>query len=128
MALWNSTQDLGGVAAQYLRSRHCVVPAYGDLRWHPSLKHPSGYVGPALVALITDVETNEPLSLHRTWITANGKANIDTPRLLLGNHAIVGGVIRLWPDDEVNSVLGIAEGIENRLKHGACAHTSVGND
>ncbi len=114
-ARWNSTQDLGGVAAQYLRSRHCVVPAYGDLRWHPSLKHPSGYVGPALVALITDVVTNEPLSLHRTWITATGKADIDTPRLLLGNHAIVGGVIRLWPDDEVNGVLGIAEGIETAL-------------
>lgn len=115
MALWKSTHDLGGVAAQYLRSRHCVVPAYGDLRWLPSLKHPSGYVGPALVALITHVLTNEPLSLHRTWITPTGKADIENSRLLLGNHATVGGVIRLTPDDEVNSVLGIAEGIETAL-------------
>lgn len=113
--VWRSTQDLDGVAVQYLRSRHCVLPAYGDLRWHPSMKHPSGYVGPALVALITDVLTNEPLSLHRTWITATGKAVIDPPRLLLGNHAIAGGVIRLWPDDEVNAVLGLAEGIETAL-------------
>lgn len=115
MALWRDTRDLGGVAAQYLRSRRCVVPAYGDLRWHPSLKHPSGYVGPALVALVTDVKTNVPLSLHRTWITATDKADIDPPRLLLGNHATAGGVIRLWPDDEVNGVLGIAEGIETAL-------------
>lgn len=90
--LWNSTHDLGGIAAQYLRSRRCVVPAYGDLRWLPALKHPSGYVGPALVALITDIHTREPLSLHRTWITESGKADIENPRLLLGNHATVGGV------------------------------------
>lgn len=115
LVLWNSTQDLGGVAAQYLRARHCVVPAYGDLRWHPSLKHPSGYVGPALVALITDVLTNKPLSLHRTWVTSTGKADIENPRLLLGNHSIVGGVIRLTPDDEVCGLLGIGEGIETAL-------------
>ena len=115
LAMWNSTQALGGVAAQYLRSRHCVVPAYGDLRWHPSLKHPSGYVGPALVALITDVVTNQPLSLHRTWITNTGKADIETPRLLLGNHSIDGGVIRLTPDDEVTHLLGLGEGIETAL-------------
>ncbi len=113
--LWNGTHDLGGIAAQYLRSRRCVVPAYGDLRWLPSLKHPSGYVGPALVALITDIHTREPLSLHRTWITESGKADIENPRLLLGNHATVGGVIRLFPDDEVTNWLGLAEGIETAL-------------
>lgn len=112
---WKSTHDLGGIAAQYLRSRRCVVPAYGDLRWLPSLKHPSGYVGPALVALITDIHTREPLSLHRTWITESGKADIENPRLLLGNHSIVGGVIRLYPDDEVTNWLGLAEGIETGL-------------
>jgi hypothetical protein len=79
------------------------------------MKHPSGYTGPALVALITDIQTNEPLSLHRTWITSTGKANIDPPRLLLGNHATVNGVIRLFPDDEVNHTLGLAEGIETAL-------------
>lgn len=113
--VWDSTQDLSGIAAQYLRARHCVVPECGDLRWHPSLKHPSGYVGPALVALITDTLTNKPLSLHRTWITPTGKADIDNPRLLLANHCIDGGVIRLTPDDEVNGLLGIGEGIETAL-------------
>jgi putative DNA primase/helicase len=115
MALWQSTQDLSGVAAQYLRARRCVVPPYGDLRWLPSLKHPSGYLGPALVALIRDVVTMEPLSLHRTWITSTGKADIENPRLLLGNHSIVGGVIMLTPADEVGALLGIAEGIETAL-------------
>lgn len=115
-ALWQSTQELSGVAVAYLTHRHCVVPpAYGDLRWHPALRHPSGYVGAALVALISDTNTNEPLSLHRTWVTATGKAAIDTPRLLLKNHSIDNGVIRLWPDDEVGHTLGLAEGIETAL-------------
>lgn len=101
---------------QYLRARHCVIPpADGHLRWHPSVKHRSGYVGPALVALITDVLTGEPLSLHRTWITPTGKADLDTPRLPLWNHTTKGGCIRLWPDEAVTYGLGIAEGIETAL-------------
>lgn len=113
--LWASCQPLSGMAVQYLKARHCVVPAYGDLRWHPALKHPSGHVGPALVALITDVETNQPLSLSRTWITATGKADVNPPRLVLGNHSTAGGCIRLTPDDEVGAILGVAEGIETAL-------------
>ena len=114
--LWNSTQDLSGAALQYLKARHCLIPpADTHLRWHPSLKHPSGYVGPALVALVTHVHTREYLSLHRTWITPTGKADLDTPRLPLANHSLKNGVIRLYPDDWVTNRLGIAEGIEAGL-------------
>ena len=120
-SLWASTQALSGVAVAYLEHRHCVIPPlYGDLHWHPALKHPSGYVGAALVALITHVHTNEALSLHRTWITATGKADLNTPRLPLVNHSTRNGVIRLWPDEEVGSVLGIAEGIETALSLAWC--------
>lgn len=116
-ALWARTQELSGVAMDYLTTRHCCIPPrHGDLRWHPSLKqHRSGHVGPAMVALITDAETKEPLSLHRTWITPTGKAHLDTPRQPLWNHSTKNGVIRLWPDEEVNALLGIAEGIETAL-------------
>lgn len=116
MDLWHACHPLGGMAVQYLRNRRCVIPPEsGHLRWHPTLKHPNGYVGPALVALITDVLTGKHLSLHRTWITPVGKADLDPPRLLLGNHAIAGGCIRLWPDEDVTYGLGIAEGIETAL-------------
>jgi len=115
-ALWQSTRELSGIAVQYLEHRRCVVPpAYGALRWHPAFKHPSGYVGPCLVALITDIQTGKPLSLHRTWITADGKADVNPPRLLLANHAIAGGCIKLWPDEDVSDTLGIAEGVETAL-------------
>lgn len=116
--LWSECGPLAGtVGASYLNARRCVVPpADGDLRFHPSVKHsPTGYTGPALVALITEAVTREPLSLHRTWITAMGKADIDPPRLLLANHRKAGGVIRLWPDEAVTGGLGIAEGVETAL-------------
>jgi putative DNA primase/helicase len=106
-----------GIARDYLDARSCVIPPPdGDLRFIEELKHPSGYIGPALVALITDAETKAPLSLHRTWIKPDGrKADVNPPRLLLKGHPVAGGVIRLWPDDSVTSGLGIAEGIETAL-------------
>lgn len=115
--LWSACKPLSGVAVAYLEGRRCVIPpADGDLRWHPELKHPTGHTGPALVALITDAVTCEPMSLHRTWVQADGcKADINPPRLLLSGHRKQGGVIRLWPDEAVTVGLGIAEGIETAL-------------
>jgi putative DNA primase/helicase len=116
--LWKSCRPLSGVALAYLNARRCrIPPSDSDLRWHPSLKHrPSGYVGPALVARVTEAATGEPMSLHRTWICADGrKADVDPPRLLLGGHRKQGGVIRLWPDEAMTTGLGIAEGIETAL-------------
>jgi hypothetical protein len=115
--LWAASKPLSGVALDYLAARHCrIPPADGDLRWHPSLKHPTGCTGPALVARITDAVTGEPMSLHRTWIRADGrKADVESPRLLLGGHRKQGGVIRLWPDDAVTVGLGVSEGVETAL-------------
>ena len=118
-SLWASLQPVapGTTGHAYLRGRGCALPpADGDLRCTESLRHPSGYVGPALVGLVTDAFTREPLTLHRTWITSDGrKAHVDPPRLLLGKHRKIGGVIRLWPDDTVSAGLAIAEGIESAL-------------
>jgi putative DNA primase/helicase len=114
--LWAACHGIDGVALQYLNYRRCVVPPKDShLRWHPSIKHPSGYVGAALVALVTDAQTREPLSLHRTWVTPTGKANVSPPRMPLANHSLKNGVIRLWSDDYVTCGLGIAEGIETAL-------------
>lgn len=125
MSLWERCEPVGGVAAEYLQTRKCrIPPADGDLRWHPALKHPSGHVGPALVALITDAVTKQRLSLHRTWITPVGKAALSTPRLPLAGHSTSGGCIRLWPDEAVTVGLGVAEGIETALSL-AWAYTPV---
>ena len=115
-ALWAACLALPGTMGErYLVHRRCVVPP-GDLRFHPNLPHkPTGTSGPALVALVTDAVTGTPLTLHRTWITPTGKADLDPPRMLLGNHRKQGGVIRLWPDEHVTHGLAIAEGIETAL-------------
>jgi putative DNA primase/helicase len=114
---WRDLPCVRGTAEQYLAARECASPPEdGHLRSTEALRHPSGYMGPALVALVTDALTREPLTLHRTWIRADGrKADVDPPRLLLGKHRKAGGVIRLWPDDAITAGLAIAEGIETAL-------------
>jgi putative DNA primase/helicase len=115
--LWRAAMPLAGPALAYLRARSCVIPpATGHLRYLPSLSHPCGRSGPALLALVTDAVSGEPISLHRTWIRPDGsKAPFDPPRLLLKDHSKTGGVIRLWPSEDVCTGLGVAEGIETAL-------------
>lgn len=116
--LWAACKPISGPARAYLEARGCIAPpADGGLRWHPALRHPpSGYEGPALVALLTDAVDRAPRTLHRTWVQANGqKAAVDPPRMLLGNHRKAGAVCRLWPDECVTYGLGVAEGIETAL-------------
>jgi putative DNA primase/helicase len=116
--LWRACRPLGGEGLAYLQARCCVIPPRdGDLRWHPALKHPpSGLIGPALVALVTDAVSGTPLTLHRTWVQGDGsKAPVQPARMLLGGHRKQGGVVRLWPDEAVTHGLGVAEGIETAL-------------
>lgn len=111
-------QPIAGVPREYLQARECVIPpADGDLRSHPALKHRlTGHAGPALVALVTHAVTREPMTLHFTWVKADGtKAAVEPARMLLGGHRKAGGVIRLWPDEAVTLGLGVAEGIETAL-------------
>lgn len=118
LARWDALALVSSAGLAYLHARQCVVPpADGDLRYHPALRHwPTGYTGPALVALVTDAETREPLTMHFSWVQGDGtKASIERPRLLLGGHRKAGGVIRLWPDEAVTYSLAVAEGVESAL-------------
>ena len=119
--LWRSTEPVGDIARDYLLARNLVLPPVdSDLRWHRRLRHPiEHFEGPALVALVRDVVTAEPLSLHRTWINPDGTKHGNPPRMLLGGHRKAGGVIMLWPSAAVAEGLAIAEGIETAL---AVAH------
>lgn len=130
--LWENARPIesGTVAATYLEGRGCLLLPFPDethLRWHPALSDlVSGYTGPALVVLVTDAETGEPINLHRTWLQHNGagKAPIDKPRRLLKGHPSR-GVIRLWPDAEVTMGLVIGEGIETCLAAARAGLTPV---
>ena len=114
--LWDQCLPISGIAEEYLIHRRCVIPPDGShLRWNPKVQHPSGYVGPALVGLITNAISGKAISLHRTWIQGNGKASVNPVRMQLANHDLKNGVIRLWPDRSGTNRLGIAEGIETAL-------------
>ncbi|WP_446332866.1 toprim domain-containing protein [Burkholderia pseudomallei] len=114
---WNRLEPPHGACLDYLHARKCSIPPRdGDLRCDPAARHPSGYIGPCLVAQVSDYLTFEPLSLHRTWICADGtKPNVDKPRRLLAGHRKRGGAIFLWPNEAVDIALGIGEGIETSL-------------
>jgi hypothetical protein len=114
------------LAETYLGHRDCALPPDGShLRFHPAALHwVSDVKAPALVALATDAETLEARTLHLTFLAGDGqdKAQLRPPRLLLPHHAKAGAVVRLWPDEHVERVLGIAEGIETAL---SLAHAGV---
>lgn len=105
----------GDPVADYLTSRHLPMPA-NDVFYHPSLRDHTGQLWPCMVAMVTDAVSNEPLTMHRTFLTTDGKkAPIDRTRSPLKGGRKKGGVIRLFADEEVTLGLGIAEGIESAL-------------
>jgi hypothetical protein len=82
------------------------------LRFHAGLKHPSGGVWPAMVALVTQGATGLPIAVHRTFLAhdGGGKAPVDPAKMMLGPCR--GGVVRLG---EPGAVLMVGEGIETCL-------------
>lgn len=72
------------MAGRYLAGRGCAIPSPGaDLRWLPAHRHPYGYVGPVLLALLTDAVTNGPRTVHRTWLAQEGSAETAIEKLRL---------------------------------------------
>lgn len=121
---WDECRSIepGSAAATYLRSRGCVLPPAGsDLRWSISIFHaPTRQAFPALVAVVTDAITGEPLTLHRTYLAkdGSGKAPVEKQKLLAGGYRKKGGCVRLWPDESITTSLGLTEGIESALAAG----------
>ena len=113
VAIWRASQGVAGSPAHtYLRSRGILIAAPPSLRIHPGLKHPSGGVWPAMVALVVSGETGLPMAVHRTFLThdGQGKAPVDPPKMMLAPCR--GGVVRLA---EAHDKLMVGEGIETCL-------------
>jgi len=73
---------------------------------------------PAMVARVQNYE-GKPVSIHRTYLSGEGKAKIDSPKKLMpGTEPLSGSAIRLFmPDGKVfeKDTLGVAEGIETAM-------------
>jgi hypothetical protein len=106
------------LAAKYLNARQCPVSpeviAAAALGFHAIC--PFGHERfPALLALVTNPVTGEPLGIHRTAVRSDGLGKQKmpdggAPKRMLGSSK--GGVVRLQPG---GPSLGIAEGIETAL-------------
>lgn len=115
--IWNAARPLkGSIAQAYLESRGCWFEDLNDVRFHPQIWHSKGLVLPAMVARITDPLNATPLSLHYTFLKADGsgKAEISPSRKMAYGYSAK-GIIRLTPQEEVHSGLHLAEGIETTL-------------
>jgi putative DNA primase/helicase len=113
LAIWQASRGVEATPVEaYLRSRGLNLPAWPALRFHAGLKHPSGGVWPAMVALVTLGGAGSPIAVHRTFLARDGggKAPVNTAKMMLGPCR--GGVVRLGAPGDV---LMIGEGIETSL-------------
>jgi hypothetical protein len=105
LRIWSETTPINGTLAERYFIEHRklnIRPIDLDhvLRWHASIR--------AVVALMTRATSGEPCGIHRTFLDADG-AKLE--RKMLGCQ----GVVRLTPDMEVTTGLGITEGVEDGL-------------
>ena len=121
LAIWQFAQPARGTPVEtYIAARGIDLPPPDVLRFHASLKHPSGGIWPTMVALVTNGTDGTPVAIHRTYLARDGggKAPIDPQKMMLGPCR--GGAVRLA---EPCDVLMVGEGVETCLAAmQACGH------
>lgn len=113
LRLWSASVPVPGTLVEtYLHSRGLHLTPPPTIRFHKGLRHPSGGMWPAMVALVTLGCDGTPMAVHRTFLARDGggKAPVEPVKMMLGPCR--GGVIRLGP---IGDRLLIAEGIETAL-------------
>jgi len=127
LELWDAARSPGGTPVEtYLAGRGITLPddvrRADVLRLHEAcpFRLDDGTTArlPALVALMRDIITDEPVGIHRTALKPDGSGKADLPGLgnpkkMLGRAK--GAAIKLSADEDVTDGLGIAEGIETAL-------------
>jgi hypothetical protein len=105
MRVWHETVPIADTSAECYLVRHRSLDVRRlnldhSIRWHAGSR--------AVIALMTDPITSEPVGIHRTFLDARA-AKIE--RKMLGRQ----GVVRLTPNSEVTTGVGITEGVEDGL-------------
>ena len=98
LAIWEASLPPGGTLVEdYFGSRGLRPSMAATLRFHAGLKHRSGGIWPALIALVTRGVDDVPLAIHRTFVArdGSGKAPVDPAKMMLGPCR--GGAVRLAP-------------------------------
>jgi putative DNA primase/helicase len=113
LTIWRAASPAGEtVVEMYLASRGLRLPLPNTIRSHAGLRHPSGGIWPAMVAMVTRGSDDAQLAIHRTFVArdGSGKAPVYPPKMMLGPCR--GGAVRLA---EAGGVLMVGEGIETCL-------------
>jgi putative DNA primase/helicase len=113
--IWEAASPISGtIAATYLKSRGCDPPGADALRFDPSCRIGNEVV-PAMIALMRDIRTGEPVGVHRTALSDDGsrkRTMLDggQAKRMLGQAR--GAAVMLFPQA---ACMGIAEGIESSI-------------
>lgn len=113
LAIWQSAIPAPGTLVEtYLASRGLHHEPPPTLRFCAGLKHRSGGIWPAMVALVTRGSDDTPVAVHRTFLARDGggKARIAPQKMMLGPCR--GGAVQLAAS---GNVLMVGEGIETCL-------------
>lgn len=113
LTIWQSAKPARGTPVEtYLASRGIDLPAPDALLFHAGLRHPSGSIWPAMVALVTRGTDGKPMAVHRTFLARDGneKAPVEPDKMMLGPCR--GGAVRFA---EPGDVLMVGEGVETSL-------------
>jgi putative DNA primase/helicase len=113
--IWAEAGPAAGTLVErtYLPSRGLALPDDAPIRFHPDCPR-AAERWPAMLALMTDPLTDEPVGVHRTFLARDGRGKAPGPlpaKMMCG----AAGIVRLTPDEDVTLGLGIAEGIETSL-------------
>jgi putative DNA primase/helicase len=113
LAIWRSATSADGTGVEtYFASRGLLLAVPQTIRFHLGLKHPSGGIWPAMLALVTRGSDDAQQAIHRTFIAGDGsgKAPVNPQKMMLGPCR--GGAVRFAT---ARDVLMVGEGIETCL-------------
>jgi len=107
-----AVQASGTFVETYFRSREIHIEIPPSIRFHRALPHRTGGFWPCMVAQVTSGLDGQPMGIHRTFLTAGGraKAPVEPNKMMLGQCR--GGAVRLAAATEL---LMVGEGIETCL-------------
>jgi putative DNA primase/helicase len=147
LKLWDEAERVcpGGLVWRYLTgpksqghrglSLDAIEDIDGCLRSHPKCpmrNHATGEVifAPAMVGVFRSIATNEPVAIHRTALTPEGRKLTAIPRPKQFLAPVGGAAIKLSDDENVTHSLAVAEGIESTLSgmmEGFCPAWALGS-
>jgi hypothetical protein len=115
--LWYAAKPAKGTPVEtYLQSRGLKLPQRSEhaLRFHPDCPRGEARL-PAMLGLMSGIVTGRMLGVHRTFLSADGraKAALEPNKMMLGRAK--GAVLKLSPDEDVTQGLALTEGIEDAL-------------